>query len=243
MWYSQPATQWSHDPDKAKALLAQAGLKPADIKFTLFSISFVHLPTSEVVANQLKAFGMDVTLQTVENAVLFEKRGTGDYQAMMDGGSNPFADPDFYSLWFASDGGNFAKGVGFSDPKIDTLLLAVQAEQDVAKRRALIRQAEDEILAQAPVGFLVWRPQVEGLLTKVKNYTRVPGFGSNSPIYLQFKNVWLGQWIDVWWRDSGMMPTGCRMGERALRHRSLVPEDDGQRCADPSHGESKIWLG
>jgi ABC-type transport system substrate-binding protein len=191
MWYTPPATKWSYDPKKATALLAEAGLKPADVKFTLFSISFVHLPTSEVVVNQLKKFGMDVTLQTIENAVLFQKRGTGEYQAMMDGGSNPFADPDFYALWFASDGSNFAKGAGFSDPKLDSMLQATRAEQDFDKRKAMIRTEEDQILTDAPIGFLVWRPQVEAFSTKVKNYTRVPGFGSDSPIYLRFDQVWL----------------------------------------------------
>ncbi len=192
-WYTKPATSWSYDPKKALDLLAQAGLKPSDIKFTLYSIPFVHLPTSEVVVNQLKKFGMDVTLQTIENAVLFQKRGNGDYAAMMDGGSNPFADPDFYSLWFASDGGNYAKGVGFSDPKLDQLLNVARGEKDVEKRKLLIRQAEDEILAQTPIGFLVWRPQAEAFQTKVKNYTRVPGFGSDSPIYLRLEQVWLDQ--------------------------------------------------
>lgn len=192
-WFTPPATKWSHDPQKARDLLAQAGLKPSDLKFTLFSIPFVHLPTSEVIVNQLKQFGMDVTLQTIENAVLFQKRANGDYVAMMDGGSNPFADPDFYQLWFGSDGGNYAKGVGFSDPKLDEILLTARNEKDMEKRKALIRQAEDQILAQAPIGFLVWRPQAEAYNKKVKNYTRVPGFGSDSPIYLRLERVWIDQ--------------------------------------------------
>lgn len=192
-WYTKPTTEWTYDPDKARKLLAEAGLKPSDIKFTLLSITFVHLPTSEVVVNQLRQFGMDVSLETIEAAVLLEKRGTGDYVAMMDGGSNPFADPEFYSLWFASDGGNFAKGVGYSNPKLDELLLASRRETDVEKRKGIIHKAEDMILVDAPMGFLVWRPQVEAYDKKVKGYKRIPGFGSDSPIYLKFDHTWISE--------------------------------------------------
>jgi peptide/nickel transport system substrate-binding protein len=189
-WFNPAAAgHWTYDPDKARVLLAEAGLKPADVKFALYSIPFVHLPTAEVVVQQLKDFGMDVTLQTIENAVLHEKRANGDYQAMMDGGSNAVADPNFYALWFASTGGNYAKAVGFSVPELDKLLIEARNETNFEARKSLIWKAEQIILDQAPWGFLVFRPQAEGYAAKVKGYYRVPGFGSDSPIYLKMDTV------------------------------------------------------
>jgi ABC-type transport system substrate-binding protein len=193
-WFNPAAANtWVHDPAKARALLAEAGLKPSDVKFTLYSIPFVHLPTSEVVVQQLKQFGMDVTLQTIENAVLFDKRGNGDYQAMMDGGSNPVADPVFYAQWFGSSGGNYAKAVGFSVPALDQLFDKIQNETKFDTRKALVAQAEKIILDQAPWGFLVFRPQAEGKSARLKGYYRIPGFGSDSPVYLKLDKAWLEQ--------------------------------------------------
>ena len=191
-WFNPAAAgHWKHDPAKARALLAAAGLKPADVEFTLFSIPFVHLPTSEIVTQQLKEFGMSVTLQTIESAVLFQKRANGEYQAMMDGGSNPVADPSFYAQWFSGTGGNYAKAVGFSVPELDALLTKARNETNLKARRALVWQAEQVILDQAPWGFLVFRPQAEGYAASLRGYYRVPGFGSDSTIYLKMESVWL----------------------------------------------------
>jgi len=52
--------KFKSDPEQAKALLAQAGYKPGDIKATLTSAE-IHRQNVQIVQNQLKAIGVDAT--------------------------------------------------------------------------------------------------------------------------------------------------------------------------------------
>lgn len=74
-----------HDPAKAKALLAEAGIKPGhEISFSIHTQSFSSLPNAplvlEVFAGNLEAVGFKVTREPLE---------TGAWLAMMRGAKQP----------------------------------------------------------------------------------------------------------------------------------------------------------
>jgi peptide/nickel transport system substrate-binding protein len=73
------ATPDPFDPEKAKAILRNAGYKPGQIKLTLASTN--RFPEqgaiSEAVAKMLQNVGIDVKLETMESAVWFGKWNAG----------------------------------------------------------------------------------------------------------------------------------------------------------------------
>jgi ABC-type transport system substrate-binding protein len=186
---------YKYDKQKADELLKAAGIKdPSSIEITIRCLTMpVHWDTAQVVMNQLRKYGFKVKMEPQEQAALTERRVTGDYQMMMDGQSIPYRDPDWLSLYFASRGTNYAKGVGFANKKIDDLFDKGIAEPDQAKRKAIYADLQKEILNEAPMVYLNWRPQAEITGKNLKGYVRVPVLGLNSYKYN----------ADKWWIDTG----------------------------------------
>lgn len=194
VWYnSELDGHWTYDPDKALALLAEAGYEdPSTLKFTVESSSEPnHLDSAQVLVGQFQAIGISADLVPLESAIRVEKRSNGDYTIMFDGAANQWTDPDFYSLIVASDGPVYATGVGYNNPEVDRLLEEGRSTLDEAERKDIYKQLEEVLLEDAPFIFLYWRPQAEACAANVKGYTRVPGVGYMSVQFLE--NLWIDE--------------------------------------------------
>ncbi len=185
---------WSYDPIKAKALLAEAGYdNPADLKFEIVSYRPPHhLNVAEVAAAQWREIGITIeNIRLQEISGLLERRASGDYIVMVDGNSWPTDDPIFLDDWFRTNAVQFARAVGYSNPKIDQLLDLASKTVDETERKSLYKQVEELLLEDAPVAPVVWRPQIEATVNNLRGYYRPGGYGPDSPVYMQFKTVWL----------------------------------------------------
>ncbi|GIF69175.1 peptide ABC transporter permease [Asanoa ishikariensis] len=63
----QSANAYPYDPSRAKALLAEAGFAPGQIKLDLVIAGAIYATASEIVQSQLKAVGIDVTIKVDPN--------------------------------------------------------------------------------------------------------------------------------------------------------------------------------
>ena len=191
-WYNQDLDgHWNYDPEKAKSLIQQAGLKPSDIKldFAVATIS-VHSDTGQAVAQQLEQLGMSINIIQQDVPTLTKRRTTGDYQMMQDGLSEPWTDPDMYTTFFGKGGASYAAGVNFDDPQLDDLLAKGRTETDQSKRKAIYKQVEERLFVLAPWIFILWRPQAEASVASLQGYTHIPGVGLSSERYM----------LDVWFK-------------------------------------------
>ena len=191
-FYNKEVERWSYQPEKALALLKQAGYKGfSDFSFVLTSYTAsVHQDSAEAIQGMLRALGVKVSLIPQDIPTLLDNRKTGNYTAMMDGLSNAYFDPDAYSYYFQSGSIGHAKGSGFSDAKLDALLNKGRKEVDFEKRKKIYAEFETRLLDLAPWFFGFFRPQGEAMPTFIKGYKRLPGdLGTSSTS--RFEYLWI----------------------------------------------------
>jgi peptide/nickel transport system substrate-binding protein len=190
-WYNEELDgHWSYDPDRAVALLEEAGFAPGDISLSFAAATIsVHMDTAQVVAQQLQQLGLSVEITQQEVPTLTERRTTGDYQMMQDGlSSRP--DPDMvYTNFFGIGGSGYAAGVDYENEELEALLDQGRTTVEFEARKDIYRQFEEILVEEAPWIFIMWRPQAEASAANVRGYVRNPTLGLNTPRYM--KHLWI----------------------------------------------------
>jgi len=140
-----------YDPEGAKALLASAY---PDGSLPTIQLDFYDDPTQAALADGLKsdfeAVGLGVELHARPFAEYRSAVISGDQQVFSFGwvAVPPIAD-EYLAPLFGSDSADNV--TGFSSPDVDALFGAARADRDPAKRQAAYLDAEQRVLAQAPV--------------------------------------------------------------------------------------------
>jgi peptide/nickel transport system substrate-binding protein len=175
---------YSYDVNKAKSLLTQAG-KPGGISFTLLipSGSPLNAQEAQFIQSELQPAGITVNIKQETFATILSDTETFNFQAALLGWSGrPDPDGNMYS-WFHTGGGN--NSMQYSNPKVDSLLVAARATSDQATRIADYQQAEQQILQDASYVFINHGVTIQATTSKVQNFTLLP------TTILDFSNVYL----------------------------------------------------
>jgi peptide/nickel transport system substrate-binding protein len=190
--YSDPLLlPYGHDPDKAMALLAEAGYAPGDISFVIDAYG-AYVEIADAVAGQLQALGMDVSVRTWEYQVVKPLLLNCERQAFLrDWGDSAF-DPVGYveAKWQTREEGTPAGRGNFacySNPKVDELIEAGASEADLPQRRMIYNEMQRLIYEDAPAVFLYVPQEIEAASAKVNNWKPSP----DSRINLH--DVWLSE--------------------------------------------------
>lgn len=138
------------DLDKARALLAQAGLADG------LTVEYLGLPqypellkTGQVVREQLKQVGITMNIKQVDVSIWFDAFVKGDYQ-ITSAYQERTIDPDnFYSLVIRSGGG--INTTAYSNPDVDDLIDQARVETDDATRQTLYQQIRQIVFDDAPI--------------------------------------------------------------------------------------------
>jgi len=152
-WYDKTGI-FGATPDiaKAKQLLADVGYPNG------LTVEYLGLPqypellkTGQVVRDELKAVGIDMTIKPVDVSVWFDAYSTGKYQ-ITSAYQERTIDPDnFYSLVLKSGGP--INTVGYSNPAVDALIEKAAASADEAERKDLYKQIRTIVTSDAPLVF------------------------------------------------------------------------------------------
>jgi len=170
------AKYWSYDPDRAKQLLADAGLG-GGFSCTLLSniTNGMHKSTAEVVQQNLAAIGINVQLALPEWANFVTLGNRGQYEFAVNGSTMDSNDPD--GLTSRIDGSlspSFARSAGLVIPELTKLLAAGRSELDMARRKAIYAQVQQVALEQVPACFLVLRSQAYAMQKNVQGFHDLP---------------------------------------------------------------------
>lgn len=163
-----------YDPEKAKALLAQAGfpggqgLPPIEITFRQQRPD-IKVVAEAVSADLLANLGVKSTLSQVEWRTYLEKNNRKDQQMFHMRWAADYLDPqNFLSLLLSTNGGQ--NKTYYSNPKVDELCAKADSSLSREERIKLYAEAEDLILDDAawlPIYFQkdaeLISPRVKGL--------------------------------------------------------------------------------
>jgi peptide/nickel transport system substrate-binding protein len=178
MWgYNPKAFQYTHDIDKAKQLLRQAG---ASSGLNLTLIYSDRQPAWEQIATIMQAnladIGVTLKLQLLDNPTLRDKVDRGDFELCLGVWSPDYADPSmFMNFWFDSKNFGLAGNRAFyKNDTVDDLVRRAIGLSDQKERTSLYGKATDIILDEAPYIYLYQTQTVVPMRKSVQGYAYNP---------------------------------------------------------------------
>ena len=176
-WHFDYAPYASADIAGAQALLDEAGVSNLEFEFLVTSDFPETVVQAEVIAAELAALGITVTINDVDFSTWLDLQGSGEFDAFMLSWIGNIDPDDFYYAQHRSEGGfNFQ---GYSNAEVDQLLDGARVETDQAARKALYDQAAKLIVDEASYIYLynpdninAWRNEVGGYATRGDNAIR-----------------------------------------------------------------------
>lgn len=166
--YNPHVPRYDYNPDKARALLAEAGWRDSDhngildrdgmeLKFTIVTNqgNDLRAKTGEIIQRRFKDIGVEVKLRIVEWATfLKEFINPGNFDATILGWTGG-PEPDQYNIWHSSKTApgelNF---IGFQNPEVDMLLEKGRRHFTVAERKPYYDRFQQILAEEQPYTFL-----------------------------------------------------------------------------------------
>lgn len=171
----KPGTRWSnpklqpypYDPEKARALLKQAGFADSDGDGILerdgkpFAFEIITNQNKEreksavLIQRRLKEIGIDVQIRAIEWASFISRFiKTGDFDVVVLGWGLGL-DPDQYNIWHSSQQapGQF-NFIGYHNPIVDKLLEQGRVELNPDKRQKIYHEFARVLLDDSPIVYL-----------------------------------------------------------------------------------------
>lgn len=162
-----------YNPEKAKALLAEAGWRPAEpagkdgllqkkgrpFAFTLLTNqgNEERMKAAEIVQNNLKRVGIQVEIRVVEwQALLHQFIDKKQFDAVILGWGVGL-DPDIYNIWHSSKTkeGEF-NFVSYRNPRVDDLLIQGRRSCRPEDRKKIYQEVHRLIAEEQPYTFLYY---------------------------------------------------------------------------------------
>ena len=182
--YNETLDPYPYDPEKAKALLAEAGAEGAELTFFVTeggSGMLDPVPMGTAIQADLEAVGLKVKIETYEwNTFLGEVNPGLEGKADMAEMAWMTNDPDtlpYLALRSAAwpDKGGFNSGY-YANEKVDALLEAARTATDQTERARLYREMQEIVQDDAPWVFVANWKQNAVTSDRVKNFGLEPSF-------------------------------------------------------------------
>lgn len=170
---------FEYNPDKAKELLAAAGLPDGfETDFWYIPVIRGYFPDSkaigEAIAADLAKVGIKVNLQTEDWGAYLEDRNLGKFPMWMLGWGSDNGDPDNYiGYHFAHPVGEPKEEDCYANDELAQLLIDGRTEADPAMRETIYQKAEEIVHADVPRIPVVWTTGTTVFRKEVQGYESV----------------------------------------------------------------------
>lgn len=168
---------WNYDPEKAQALLAEAGY-PDGFTCTMLSTAQygMHQSTAEVCQAYLSMIGINVELDLPEWSSRVQKGNEGSYDLAVMGTTASNNDPDgLTNILDGSLPASFVRSFGMETPEITEAFALGRAEFDPVARKEIYRRLEEAAINTVPMVGLAWRSQGYAMQNAVTGFSNMPG--------------------------------------------------------------------
>jgi len=177
LWgHDETAFQYSRDVEKAKALLAEAGV--SDLKINLLYSDNKAWWETEALALQsfFAEIGVTLELKKVAYATSREMMDAGQFDLALGVWSPDFGDPYmFMNYWFDSNNFGLAGNRAFyKNDKVDELVRKAAQINDQAEREKLYREAQKIVIEEAPYLYLYQMDFILPISKSVKGFVYNP---------------------------------------------------------------------
>lgn len=178
-FYDEGITPIEYDPEKAKALLEEAGWDSArTLRFYVNSGDGTFVNAAQVMVAQWAAVGIKVEVQTVDLATLMTIAGTTDYDLFAVQYTYAPVDPYPDVSWLLSGEGSWT---GYGNDEINDALAKTQTASDVAEIKGLYSIVDKKVQEDVPM-FSAYIISAQGAVSK-----RLTGVNAN--VYGFFNNI------------------------------------------------------
>jgi peptide/nickel transport system substrate-binding protein len=175
--YAKDVKTYDYDPEKAKQLIADSGVKDLTVEFWYpTGVSRPYMPDPQANFEAFKAdlekVGFKVTPKSADwKAEYTKKIGAGAYPMYLYGWTGDFGDPDnFVGTFFQQQSPQF----GFTNQTIFSKLDAAEQETDLSKRTSLYEEANKLVMDFIPgVPYVHTKPAI-AFAKNVKGYVPSP---------------------------------------------------------------------
>ena len=170
---------YPYDPEKAKALLAEAGYKDGfEFEWTTSQNESWGLPIVEAVIPMLAKVGIKVKVKQVETSVLIDLRNKGEFEAFIlsaQTGPDALAAMKCFHSQTPMSACNYYR---FKNAEFDKLIDAAGQTSDENQRNDLLRKADGILYDEAPVWFfnynkavMAYQPWIHGVQANATELT------------------------------------------------------------------------
>jgi len=138
MYYNPKNENYPYDPEKAKALLAEAGVSGLSLKLLIIAGDSAHEQIAVLVKDQLAKVGVTIDIVKLEGGQQWDALVAGEYDLGLMWWVNDIFDPDQKAKFCVyGDAENRSYYTNYKNPEVTALVDQAAAELDPEKRREL----------------------------------------------------------------------------------------------------------
>jgi peptide/nickel transport system substrate-binding protein len=187
--YTDDVKHYDYDPEKAKALLAEAGWKDRDddgvvedkrgkpFAFTILTNqgNDERKKVAEIIQQRLKEIGVKADIQVIEWAAFLKEYVRPRRFDAVILGLGTGVDPDQYAVWHSSQTGpDQMNRTGYSNPEVDHLLEAGRTTCHQEERVKFYRRIQEILAEDLPMLFLYFKDELPVVASRVHGIKVAP---------------------------------------------------------------------